>query len=88
MIDVKINVRPKNYTSVWLKRDDFEPHIFYCHNCTTAVLKYKGTVATMVPGVLDYTDNVMQFPLEVYCKGRNPLYGKCPMIYVFEGLAE
>ena len=74
-------------TTVFLRRDQAKPRMFFCPNCQNPILKYHGgQVEMIVPG--DGNDDgeggesALVFPIIIYCKN-----GPCDAIYVFEGWA-
>lgn len=74
-------MKKKEYTSVWLKRNTEESHIFFCHTCQCPEFKYQGSVVMMTPADNEDDDFMyMSFPIRIQCRNKN-----CPSVYVIEG---
>lgn len=67
--DVKKKWKSENKTvSVWIEENKGkDPKMFHCFNCRYYVMKYRGDVVSIVPGVFKEA----RLPKELMCPGRN-----------------
>lgn len=78
----------RHKTSVWLLRRDQE-YLWHCPICTSPIIKVSGIPIMIVPGDANIdAPETMKFPFTVGCQGRSPTWGKCLMVYKFEGYVE
>jgi hypothetical protein len=84
-------------TSVWLRRSNEKTRMFFCTTCRYGLLRYKGSVASIIPGNAEgfeasqipenYTKTI-KMPIEIRCGGSSAKYGRCPAVYIFEGIVD
>jgi hypothetical protein len=68
----------RHYTSVWLRHDAEQSHLFFCPQCQCGLFQYHGSIVQLVPGQLEMT-----FPITIKCKNRD-----CDAVYVIEGFVQ
>ncbi len=70
-------------TSVWLTPDVNDPHnmrlkMFFCPNCRTPILQYKGFITKIIPGELP-----VDLPIVIKCPNT-----ECNQRYSVQGITE
>lgn len=75
----------KKVVSVWLEPSKNDQLLmFWCFNCRTPVLQYRGEVSQIIPGNTPYTPHT-----QIECKGsfknENNEWQKCGQFFVFMG---